>query len=93
MENDYYGLQRQIWRFIRTQRKEISELTETNKIDVDTWTSYLTQLFKTSDNQTLQETPEITTEKVIVTTEEITKALEKLKNRKSLGPDKIPNEY
>lgn len=85
METDFYGLQMQIWRFIRAQRREIRELTETNKIDICTWTVYHTDLFRASVDRFLPEMPEIVTGNVIDTREEINKELEKLKNRKSPG--------
>lgn len=61
MENDCYGLQKQIWRMIRLQRKEVNELTETNQISKEDWTNYLTQLYKGEDIEEIENTPEITT--------------------------------
>ena len=49
MEEDFYGLQKQIWRLIQTQRKEVNELVETNHITNEKWIDYLSKLFR-ADN-------------------------------------------
>lgn len=46
MESDFYGLQKQIWKTIRQQRKEINELIQANHINEETWVKYLTKIFK-----------------------------------------------
>lgn len=93
MESDFYGLQKQIWRFIRTQRKEINELVETNHIAKETWINYLSELFKSEEIEVEINTPEIVTnDNVQIETSDINIALRKMKNRKSPGQDDIPNE-
>ena len=37
IENDFYGLQKDIWRFIRRQRTDLKELIWTTEIDDETW--------------------------------------------------------
>lgn len=32
LESDYYSLQKQMWGFVRQQRKEVNELVETRKM-------------------------------------------------------------
>lgn len=45
MEKDFYGFQKQIWRMIRTQRKEINDLVENKHIAKETWMKYLRSLY------------------------------------------------
>ena len=65
MESDFYGLQKQMWRFIRNQRNEIKELKESNPIKKETWTQYLTELYKKEEQIIELNTPEITTNEII----------------------------
>lgn len=58
----------------------------------ETWTEYLTQLFIKDEELTTPETPEIMREAVKITIKDVKEALQKLRNRKYTGPDKIPNE-
>lgn len=93
MESDFYGLQKQMWRLIRSQRKEITELVESNKIDEKTWVKYLTELFKADINTDDENAPTIMVEdETSVSYLEVEKAIRQLKNRKSPGLDQIPNE-
>ena len=93
MEKDFYGLQKQIWRLIRTQRKEVNELVETNHITNEKWIDYLSELFRADNTETELSTPEIViNEDIQIGTTDINAALQKLKNKKSAGQDGIPNE-
>ncbi|XP_045480919.1 uncharacterized protein LOC123685307 [Harmonia axyridis] len=94
MESDFYGLQKQMWRLIRTQRKEINELTEPKHISKETWTKYLETLYKKEeDNIERNNTPAIvTSDSVSVENTDVELALRQLRNRKSPGLDGIPNE-
>ena len=44
MGSDFYGLQKQIWRPIRSRRAETNELISTNHIARDIWVKYLEEL-------------------------------------------------
>ena len=93
MESDFYGLQKQIWCFIGTQRKEINELVETNHIARESWIDYLSELYKSEEIEVELNTPEImTNDNVQIEAADIITSLRKLKNRKSPGQDDIPNE-
>lgn len=92
MEHDFYGLQKEIWRMIRGQRKEMKELIEVRHIEKDTWIDHLKQLHNGTENLT-PETPEIVTDETLqIEEQEVEQALKKLKNRKSAGKDGIQNE-
>ena len=81
MECDFYGLQKQRWRSIRSQKTEVNELVEENQIP------------KEEDTEEVLNTPEIiTNENIEIEQQDIQTALQKLKNRKSPGQDGIPNE-
>ena len=81
MKSDFYGLQKQMWRFIRNQRNEIKELKESNPIKKETWTQYLTELYKKEEQIIELNTPEITTNEIIQIEEHhVEAALKKLKN-------------
>lgn len=92
MEHDFYGIQKEIWRMIRGQRKEMKELIEVRHIERDAWINHLKQLYNKTENLTL-ETPEIVTNETSqIEEEQIEQTLKKLKNRKSAGKDGIQNE-
>lgn len=95
MEKDFYGLQKQIWRMIRTQRKEINELVENKHIAKETWMKYLRSLYSKNkeENVTGRNISEIVinNEKQVVPAD-VQRALRLLKNRKSPGQDSIPNK-
>lgn len=92
LESDFYGQQKQMWRFIRQQRKEVNELVGTNQIEESTWIEYLTELFRGDSTQ--ENGPQNITinESTTITAEEVKETLKKIKNRKSPGQDGIPNE-
>lgn len=93
MESDFYGLQKQIWRMIRQQKAEMRELIEINHIDEKTWVEYLRELFKSKHTHQNSLQNYITVnDNVTITFEKVEKTLSQLKNRKSPGQDKIPNE-
>ena len=56
-----YGLQKQIRRFIRTQRKYINELVETNQTAREAWFNYLMELYKSEEFDAELNTREIVT--------------------------------
>ena len=86
MEKDFYGLQKQIWRLIRTQRKEVNELVETNHITNEKWIYYLSELFRADNTETELSIPEIVINEVIqIGTSDINAAFQKLKNKKARG--------
>lgn len=61
MDHDFYGLQKEIWCFIKVQRTEVKELIESNDIENDTWIDHLKKLCIEEHQITLElETPEIT---------------------------------
>ena len=79
MEKDFYGLQKQIWRLIRTQRKEVNELVETNHITNEKWIDYLSELFRADNTETELSTPEIViNEDIQIGITDINAALQKL---------------
>ncbi|XP_043499919.1 uncharacterized protein LOC122522697 [Polistes fuscatus] len=93
LEKDFYGLQKQMWRFIRNQKKEIAELIPVSQIDKETWTAYLRDLYKDDQPNTTQGVPDIMINNNISIDEaDMRKALYGLKNRKSPGQDGIANE-
>lgn len=92
IEHDFYGLQKEIWRMIRGQRREMKELIEVRHIEKETWVNHLKQLQKKTEN-TAPETPEIITNEIVQVDEpQVEEALKMLKNRKSAGKDGIQNE-
>lgn len=95
MEKDFYGLQKQIWRMIRTQRKEINDLVENKHIAKETWMKYLRSLYSKNkeENVTGRNISEIVTNnETQIVPANVQRALRLLKNRKSPGQDSIPNE-
>lgn len=88
METDFYGIQEQICRVIRYQRKEANELIITNTIekDVEKWVRYLKDLYqiqKKIDSQTEPGRAEITVnDEVLLHIKEVELVLNKLKKRK-----------
>ncbi|XP_043498354.1 uncharacterized protein LOC122521574 [Polistes fuscatus] len=93
LEKDFYGLQKQMWRFIRNQKKEITELIPVSQIDKETWTAYLKDLYKDDQPNTTQGVKDIMINNNISIDEaDMRKALYGLKNRKSPGQDGIANE-
>ena len=74
---------------IRSHRKQVNELVETNQIPKEEWINYLSELYK----EEVLNTPEIiTNENIEIKQQDKQTALQKLKNRKSPGQDGIPNE-
>jgi hypothetical protein len=79
MEYDIYGAQKKVWKLIRSKKKEVNELVINNKITIDEWENFFSELYRgTSDD--LESMPVIREE------------LGSLKIRKSPGPDSIFNE-
>ena len=91
LEGDFYSTQKQIWRIIRQQRKEIAEIKETNKISEEEWIKYLTELFDRPNEGKVNIVPHIRPN-VEVTVNEVETALKSLKNRRSPGQDGLQNE-
>ena len=92
MDRDFYGLQKQIWRTIRNQRKEIKDFVTTTIIDENTWIQYLTELYKSEKEDTNRDNNDKIKVIVETTDEEINNTIHLLKNRKSPGEDTITNE-
>lgn len=108
MERDFYGIQKQIWRLIRSSHKEMNELSSRNPISKEEWQTYLTNLYRKTNNGSDKENNEIPetvmrkknneipeivlNDSTNITEKDITTALTKTKNRKSPGPDGINNE-
>ncbi|XP_057656894.1 uncharacterized protein LOC130894222 [Diorhabda carinulata] len=92
MENDFYGLQKQIWRMIKGQRKvKVNELFDTNQIQKETWVKYLQEVYGNEDESRNEPNiPEITTDEDLQ--KEVQAAIKQLKNRKIPGQDAITNE-
>lgn len=94
LEHDIYGLQKEIWRFIRGQRKEINEIIEISHIQENQWIKYLKEMYA-DQTDVLSPTNPITTiteETIVITEQEVEETIKTLKNRKSAGHDEIPNE-
>ena len=79
MEGNFYSTQKQIWRVIRQQRKEIAEIKETNKISEEEWIKYLTELFDGPIEGKENIVPHIR-QNVEFTVNEVETALKSLKN-------------
>ncbi|XP_065170188.1 uncharacterized protein [Atheta coriaria] len=93
LEHDFYGTQKTVWKTIRNQRKELTELVQAKGIDKETWINYIKHLYR----DTNQEKPNISVniqpdEPTIVSISEVETELAKLRNRKASGPDGIPND-
>ena len=90
MEHDIYGVQKKVWKLIRSTKKEVNELVINNKITIHEWEKSFYELYKgTSDD--LEPMLDVR-EDISLTKEDIEKELRSLKNRKSPGPDGIFNE-
>lgn len=99
LEFDFFGLQRQVWKTIRNQKRETREFIESSKISAQQWTSYFTLLFQNDECEEengeggreteLEEGNEPT---MHITLTELEESLIKLRNRKSTGLDGINNE-
>lgn len=50
MEHDIYGIQKQMWRFVRSLKKEAKEIIVTQKISKQVWVEYITNLYEKSYN-------------------------------------------
>ena len=90
MQHDLYGGQRRIWNFIRSQKKPVNEQIVVN-ITPEEWTNHLKSLYNTEEQADLC-TITNNIDNYIINKTEITTTTNKLKNRKSPGPDKITNE-
>lgn len=85
---DFYDLQKQIWRWIGSQRKHVAELIKPNQIPKKEWFNYLTELCKEEDTEELFKALEIITHgNIEIEPHDIHSALNKLKNRKNAGED------
>ncbi|XP_065172605.1 uncharacterized protein [Atheta coriaria] len=97
MESDFYGLQKDIWKFIRRQRSDLNEIIKAEAIDDDTWSKYLSTLYSSNiaevPTDNTRNIPDIRSIEVTnIDQDDVTNALRNLKNRKSAGRDQIPNE-
>jgi hypothetical protein len=90
MEHDLYGAQRKVWKMLREKKKPINEYVQTNKISIAEWERYFGNLY--SNTITRTETDITITESATLEENEITNGMKRLKNRKGLGYDDIPNE-
>lgn len=91
MEHDFYGLQKQIWRFIRNTRSETNELISTTKISNTEWVEYFSKLFHNNEAPVL-DIADTLTQDYEISEEQIIQTIPKLKNRKSPAEDGIYNE-
>jgi len=90
MEHDIYGAQKNVWKLIRSTKKEVNELVINYKITIHEWEKFFHELYKgTSDDL---EPMLDAREDISLTKEDIEKELRSLKSRKSPGPDGIFNE-
>jgi len=90
MGYDIYGAQKKVWKLIRITKKEVNELVINNKITIDAWEKFFSELYRgTSDDLELMP---VIREDIPLLQEDIQKELGSLKNRKSPGPDGIFNE-
>ncbi|KAK9881036.1 hypothetical protein WA026_014379 [Henosepilachna vigintioctopunctata] len=92
LDTDFYGIQKQIWRLLRQQKKEVNELVEAKHIEESKWIKYLTELYQNDnleDNQPINIT---ISDDITITSEDVRETLSKLKNHKSPGHNQIPNE-
>lgn len=80
------GLQKQIWRLIRIQRKEIIELIAPKHITKETCIEYLETLYKKEDDTIERNhTPtRVTSDGIDIETTDVKLALRQLRNRKSV---------
>lgn len=96
MESDLYGSQRKIWNMLRNRKKQVNELIQLPEITKDVWEKHFTQLFETQETEEVnEEEHSCSNEKdpeAEIALEDIIKAVQKLKTRKSPGPDQISNE-
>lgn len=93
MEHDFYGAQRKMWNALRNQRKEICEFRQAHHIRKEEWHTYFTELYKDADDDIQERIDYQNEDNVTVSLEMVTKAIHRLKLRKSPGPDGIGNEF
>jgi hypothetical protein len=83
MENDFYGLQKQIWRMLRNQTKGVREMVQIQKIHNEEWTTYFTQMYKSDINQANNSNVmKVNDINVEISEEEVEKTLRSLKKQK-----------
>jgi len=87
-----YGSQRKIWGMLRrnTNKLEIKDTMQTNKIDAEEWKLYFENLYK--ENEGIEELLIEEDNEIELTSSTIEHILKHIKNRKSPEPDEITNE-
>lgn len=93
MDHDIFGAQRKVWKMLKNRKKPVNEFIQTKTIKIEDWQHYFEELY------TDEEKPELKRAGItdpepgrIISEEEVSVKLKKLKNRKASGVDNIPNE-
>lgn len=93
MERDFYGAQRKMWGALRNQRKEICEYKRVQHVDKEQWFKYFSELYDESNTDSNGNLEFRNEDSVNITLDMVTRAIHRLKLRKSPGPDSIGNEF
>lgn len=99
MEHDMYGSQKRIWKLLRGLKKSTNESVEIKSINEDRWMQYFQRLYDDGDITEWgvdadgdERHGDDTDEQILITFEQVSDAVKKLKNRKTPSEDQISNE-
>lgn len=93
MERDFYGAQRRVWGTLRNQRKEVCEFRRVEHVGKEQWHEYFTELYSAGNDEGFEGIDFSNEDTVSITLDMVTRAIHRLKLRKSPGPDGIGNEF
>jgi hypothetical protein len=94
LEHDFCAIQKQFWRFIRNQKKEMKAVTDVSKVKLEEWSRcFPTLCNKLNEYELFPNTQMITNDsKIQLTNADAFKAMKTLRNIKSAASDGIYNE-
>jgi len=90
MDHDLYGAQKKVWKMLKNRKKPINEFVQTKGVNKDVWEKYFRKLHNTEEAISIKNYK--INHKITLNEEEVMARIKKLKNRKALGTDLIPNE-